>query len=65
MFDRWSSLILLNPVSPILEGIGAVVVGTPFLGIGWLVYSGVFATVGFALAFIAFKRMEPYFAESV
>lgn len=65
MFDRWSSLILLNPVSPILEGIGAVVVGTALPGIGWLVYSGVFATVGFMIAFIVFKRMEPYFAESV
>ena len=31
MFERWSSLILLNPVAPILEGIGAAVVGTPFL----------------------------------
>lgn len=65
MFDRWSSLILLNPVAPILEGIGAAVVGTSFVATGWFVYSGVFATVGFVLAFMAFKRMEPYFAESV
>ncbi len=65
MFKRWSSLILLNPVAPIIEGMGAAVVGTPFISTGWFVYSGVFATVGFVLAFIAFKRMEPYFAESI
>jgi len=65
MFDKWSSLILLNPVAPILEGIGTAVVGGPFIATGWFIYSAVFAIVGFIVALIAFKRMEPYFAESV
>lgn len=64
-FRAWSTLLLLNPVAPILEGTGAAVAGTDFVATGWFIYSGVFAAVGFVLALVAFKRMEPYFAESV
>lgn len=65
LFGEWSSVLLLNPVAPILEGLGAAVVGTPMPAYGWFLYSGAVAVGGFVLALISFKRMEPYFAESV
>lgn len=65
LFGDLATLLLLNPVAPILEGIGAAVVGGTMPALGWFAYSGAFALIGFLLALTAFKRMEPYFAESV
>jgi lipopolysaccharide transport system permease protein len=65
MFGRWANVLLANPVAPILEGIGAVLLGHAIPYPGWLLYSAAFATGGCALAVHLFRRMEPYFAESV
>jgi ABC-type polysaccharide/polyol phosphate export permease len=65
LFDQWATLIMLNPVAPVLEGIGAAAAGRPLPGIGWFVYSGTFAVVGCMAAVVFFKKLEPYFAESV
>jgi ABC-type polysaccharide/polyol phosphate export permease len=65
MFGPYANLLLLNPVAPILEGIRAAVIGDSFPALGWMAYSIAFALLGFVAALVMFKRVEPYFAESV
>jgi lipopolysaccharide transport system permease protein len=65
MFGRWATILLLNPAAPILEGFSAVVVGHTPPNVGWLAYSSGFALLSVTLAWAFFKRVEPYFAESV
>lgn len=65
LFGRWSRVLLLNPAASLLEGIGAAVAGRPLPGAGWLAYSAVVSIGGCAAALVFFKRLEPYFAESV
>jgi ABC-type polysaccharide/polyol phosphate export permease len=65
LFGRWSTLLLLNPVAPILEGLGAVATGRPMVPAGWLAYSAAVAVGGSMGAMVFFKKLEPYFAESV
>lgn len=62
---RWATLLMLNPVAPILEGLSAVVVHQRLPPVDWIVYSaGVTAGV-WLLANAMFRRLEPYFAESI
>ena len=65
LFDRWATLLMLNPVAPLLEGIGAVASGRPLPEAGWFAYSAIVSIVGCAAALLFFKKLEPYFAESV
>jgi ABC-type polysaccharide/polyol phosphate export permease len=65
LFDRWASLLLLNPAAPLLEGIGAAVAGRPLPAAPWLAYSAAVSALGCVAALVLFKRLEPYFAESV
>jgi len=65
MFGKWANVLLLNPVAPLLEGIGAAAVGRPLPAAGWLAWSAAFAVLGFAGAVAFFKKVEPSFAESV
>jgi ABC-type polysaccharide/polyol phosphate export permease len=64
-FDRWADVLLLNPAAPLLEGIGAAVAGRPLPAPEWIAYSGVVAVGGLVAALAVFKKLEPYFAESV
>jgi ABC-type polysaccharide/polyol phosphate export permease len=65
MFGRWASLLMLNPVAPLLEGIGDVVVRHTVPPLQWVGYSALFA-IGIVVGAVAvFRRLEPYFAESV
>ena len=65
MFGEWGRLLMLNPVGPILEGLAAVVVHHRPPPLGWIAYSGVASAAIFALGSMTFKRLEPYFAQSV
>lgn len=65
MFGRWARVLLLNPVAPLLEGIGAVVVGRALPYASWVGYSAAVAVVVLIGALAFFRRMEPYFAEAV
>jgi ABC-type polysaccharide/polyol phosphate export permease len=65
LFGRWQTLLLLNPVSPLLEGLGAAVTGRPMPALGWLAYSAAFSIAGCVASLAFFKKLEPYFAESV
>ncbi len=65
LFGPWAPLLLVNPVSPILEGISTAVILHRSPSAFWLSYS-VLATVAlFGIAVAMFKRLEPFFAESV
>ena len=63
MFGKWKSVLLLNPVAPILEGLSAAIVRHQSPDLGWFLYSVVFAVVGVFLSYRFFTAVEPYFAE--
>ena len=65
MFDRWASLLMLNPVAPLLEGIADAVVRHATPSLPWVGYSALCAVVTLAGALSIFRRLEPYFAESI
>jgi len=65
MFGKWASILLLNPVAPLLEGLNASIVGHEMPAIGWLAYSTVVAVLTLLLSVLAFKSLEPYFAENI
>jgi ABC-type polysaccharide/polyol phosphate export permease len=65
LFGAWAPVLLLNPVSPILEGISAVVVHHRPPTPEWTAYSVLVAAAIFAAAVAFFRKVEPYFAESV
>ena len=65
MLGRWGTLVLLNPVSPILEAISATVVGHRPPDLAWVAYSLAFGLLLLGGSLTAFRKLEPYFAESV
>jgi ABC-type polysaccharide/polyol phosphate export permease len=65
MFGPWARILMLNPVAPILEGYAAVVVRHAPPPLGWVAYSAVIAMVTCVGALSAFRRLGPYFAESI
>jgi lipopolysaccharide transport system permease protein len=65
MLGRWGPLILLNPVSPILEAASATVVAHHPPAFGWLAYSLAFSVVLLIASLATFRKLEPFFAESV
>jgi ABC-type polysaccharide/polyol phosphate export permease len=65
MFGEWAPLLMLNPVAPVLEGLHAVVVRHAPPPLSWLAYSAAVGAVGCLVGIVFFKRVEPFFAESV
>lgn len=65
MMGKWRTLLMLNPLSPILEGVSSSVVDHATPALGWLGYSFAFALAFLGVAVLAFQKLEPYFAESV
>ncbi len=65
LFGRWRTVLLLNPVSPLLEGLGAAVTGRAMPTAAWLGYSAAFSLGGCVASLAFFKKLEPFFAESV
>lgn len=65
LFGKWQTLLLLNPVAPLLEALnGCLVLGTfPYLW--WVLYSTLFAVVSLILAVVIFQKIEPMFAEHI
>src|SRR5262249_4518472 len=64
MFGRWGTLLMLNPVAPILEGLNAAVVHHQAPALGWTAYAAGAAAM-LALGPSVFQHLEPMFAESV
>jgi ABC-type polysaccharide/polyol phosphate export permease len=65
LFGRWEPALLLNPVAPIFEGLGDVVVRGVAPHPGWIAYSGAWALALLLLTGPIFDAAEPYFAESI
>ena len=65
LLGKRAPLLLLNPVSPVLEGISAVVILHKAPSLFWLTYSLVFTLLLFLSSLALFKKLEPYFAESI
>jgi lipopolysaccharide transport system permease protein len=65
LFGRWAPLLLVNPVSPLLEGISTTVILHHSPSLLWFAYSLVCTGVLFPVALTMFKKLEPFFAESV
>jgi ABC-type polysaccharide/polyol phosphate export permease len=65
VFGRWADVLMLNPVAPILEGLSAAVVYHRSPHLGWMAYSTGAVTAIWLLSNAFFRRMEPYFAESI
>jgi len=65
LFGKWSTLLLLNPVSPLLEAMNNVVVRhqppDPF----WLAYATTFSVSLFIVGWFIFHRSEFMFAERI
>jgi lipopolysaccharide transport system permease protein len=65
MFGKWESLVLLNPVAPILEEISAAVVGQGGVPLVWLLYSTLVSLTILVGSLLFFEKLEPLFAESI
>jgi len=57
--------LLLNPISPILEGFGACIARHQSPDLSWFAYSLGFALFALLGGFVFFKHLEPAFAESI
>jgi lipopolysaccharide transport system permease protein len=62
---KWRSLLMLNPVAPVLEGLNSSVVLGHQPDLMWVGYSAAVAVVLGTVAVLSFRRLEPRFAESV
>ena len=65
MFGDKAKWLLLNPMSPILDGFGACVARHQSPDLPWLAYSLVCALLTFLGGYVFFKHLEPGFAESI
>jgi len=57
--------LLLNPISPLLDGFSASVARHQSPNLPWFAYSLAFALVTFLGGYVFFKHLEPGFAESI
>jgi ABC-type polysaccharide/polyol phosphate export permease len=62
---KWQGLLMLNPLSPILEGLVQSVVRHQSPDPFWTMYGVVVATVVLVMGYWSFKKLETRFAESI
>jgi ABC-type polysaccharide/polyol phosphate export permease len=65
MFGDEGKWLLLNPVSPILEGLSACIARQQPPDLPWLTYSFGFGLAALLGGYVFFKHLEPAFAESI
>ncbi len=65
MFGDWATVLLLNPLAPILEAFSATIVHHRSPDLIWVAYSAFFSVSGFFLSWGLFKSLEPAFAENI
>jgi len=64
MFGDKAKWLLLNPVAPILDGLGACMTRHQGPALAWVAYSCLFSVVVLIAGHMLFKHLEPAFAES-
>lgn len=62
---KYSWVLMLNPVAPILEGMNACIVLHKSPKVEWVLYSTVITVVCLFMSYMFFKKVEPQFAESI
>lgn len=65
MLGEKGNWLLLNPLAPILEGLGACIVRHQPPDLPWLAYSFTFGLTVLLGGYVFFKHLEPAFAESI
>lgn len=65
MLGEKGNWLLLNPISPILEGLSASITRQQSPDLPWLAYSLCFAFASCLGGYVFFKHLEPTFAESI
>jgi len=65
MFGPWASVLMLNPVAPLLEGFASVLVAHSAPSLPWLAYSVTVSLGTLGAALYLFHKLEPHFAESI
>ena len=65
MLGEKGKWLLINPVSPVLEGLSACIVRHQPPDLPWLAYAVSFALVSSLGGYLIFKHLEPAFAESI
>ncbi|HKV69792.1 MAG TPA: ABC transporter permease [Gemmatimonadales bacterium] len=64
-FARFRTVLLLNPVSPLLEGLAQAIAHNKAPLLPWVGYSAGVSLVLLVIALLVFKHLEPFFAESI
>ncbi len=62
---RWQSIVLLNPIAPILEGLSDAMIGHRLPQLGWVGYSAAVSVLAALLGYTVFKWLETQFAERI
>jgi lipopolysaccharide transport system permease protein len=62
---KWRTLLMLNPMAPILEGLNSTVIQGRTPDMSWIAYSAAIALLLLWGGTVFFQRLEPRFAESV
>jgi lipopolysaccharide transport system permease protein len=65
MLGERGKWLLLNPISPLLDGFGACIARHQSPDVRWFAYSLACALIAFLGGYILFKHLEPGFAESI
>jgi ABC-type polysaccharide/polyol phosphate export permease len=65
LFEEKGTILLLNPIAPILEGLNDCIVLHSSPSAAWTLYSGLVSLVIFVSALRVFRVLEPRFAESI
>jgi lipopolysaccharide transport system permease protein len=65
LLGEWQFWVLLNPISPLLEGLHTVVVLKTTPNLYWLLYSTIVSTIVFLGGWRLFHHLEPAFADSI
>jgi len=65
VFGEWRTLLLLNPVAPLLEGISAAFTGTAGVQPAWYLYAMGLSVAILVGSVVIFRKLEPSFAECI
>jgi len=62
---KWKSIVMLNPIAPLLEGLSDTVIGGRPPELNWIAYSAAASIAMLLLGYALFKWLETQFAERI